>query len=75
MSHDPATPIMIRDRRPRKWRRMIPQVLAVREILPDSWFTKRGPGVEATARAAFRALDPAGKWIAVRRGWIPGTWL
>lgn len=43
--------------------------------LPGSWFTKKGPGVEAEARRCFYALSDAQRIIAVERGWVPRAWL
>jgi hypothetical protein len=64
-----------RDRRPRKWRGLPRWVLAVRLAIPQSWFTKRGPGVEAAARSAFYRLSRFERGVAVVMGWVPRGWL
>src|ERR1041384_6184373 len=48
--------------------------IVVRSLIPDSWFTKRGPGVEARARQAFRDMRPSQRVVAMTCGWCPKTW-
>jgi len=64
-----------RTRFPRKWRRMPPAVLRVRRRLPQSWFTKRGPGVEREMQLALRTLTREERRLAVARGWVHPSFL
>lgn len=45
-----------------------------RTLIPRSWFTKGGPGVEQRAKDAFRALAPWDRRIALEMGWFPSAW-
>lgn len=49
--------------------------IVVKKLIPRSYFTKRGPGVEAEARAAFREMTQGQRLVAVGRGWLPRHWL
>lgn len=51
-----------------------PDPRVVKARLPTSWFTKRGPGVEANAVRAFRSMTPEQKELAIARGWVPAWW-
>lgn len=44
---------------------------AVKALIPRSWFTKKGPGVTARAREAWRKMTPGQRRVCVRRGWFP----
>jgi len=46
----------------------------LKQRIPRSWFTKKGPGVEAKAKLAFRRLDPIDRAIVLQLGWFPMTW-
>lgn len=43
----------------------------VRCKIPQSWFTKRGPGVHAEARKTWNCFTKEQKAVAVERGWFP----
>jgi hypothetical protein len=47
----------------------------VKAMIPHSWFTKKGPGVEEDALRAFHDMNHGQKLLAVRAGWIPRAWL
>ena len=49
--------------------------LAVKALIPSSWFTKKGPGVEAQARKAFSRMSFFQRRLAVAKGWFPTSWL
>lgn len=49
--------------------------LAVRQAFPNSWFTKGGKGVEADAKRVFYWMTQENREIAVRKGWVPRSWL
>ncbi len=42
-----------------------------RALIPDSWFTKRGPGVFYEARKAWNRFTKEQKSVAVARGFFP----
>jgi len=46
----------------------------LKQRIPRSWFTKKGPGVEAKAKLAFRRLDPIDRAIVLQLGWFPLAW-
>ena len=46
----------------------------LKQRIPRSWFTKKGPGVEAKAKLAFRRLDPIDRAIVLQLGWFPMAW-
>ena len=43
----------------------------VRALIPDSWFTKRGPGVLAQAQEVWRKFTAKQKAVAVGCGFFP----
>lgn len=43
----------------------------VRALIPDSWFTKKGPGVLYEARLAWNKFTKQQKVVAVGCGWFP----
>jgi len=48
----------------------------VKAKLPTSIFTKKGPGVTASAKRSFyKFMDAEERQIAVDRGWVPAAWL
>jgi len=47
----------------------------VKAMIPHSWFTKKGPGVEEDTRRAFYDMTWKQQLLAVRAGWIPEHWL
>lgn len=47
----------------------------VKAMIPSSWFTKKGPGVEDTTYRAFREMTLEQRVVAVERGWIDENWL
>ena len=49
--------------------------LIVKAKIPNAWFTKKGPGVEAETRRAFADMTPGQQAFAVGAGWIPERWL
>lgn len=46
----------------------------VKAQIPNAWFTKKGPGIEADTRQAFKDMNSGQKAIAISRGWIPSHW-
>ena len=46
----------------------------VKARIPHSWFTKKGPGVEAEARRAFYGMTRKQKVVAITAGWFPESW-
>ncbi len=42
----------------------------VRALIPQSWFTKKGPGIHAEALLTWKKFTPKQKAVAVRRGWF-----
>lgn len=48
--------------------------LIIKAQIPQSWFTKSGPGVTKNARRVFLAFTPAQREYAMMRGWFPAAW-
>lgn len=46
----------------------------IKRSIPRSWFTKKGPGVEANARRFFQSLDAYDREVVLRKGWFPPAW-
>ena len=42
----------------------------VRALIPDAWFAKRGPGVLADAKTAWRKMTDGQRTVAVANGWF-----
>jgi len=49
-----------------------PQV--VKALIPQAWFTKRGPGRLKDAQRAYARMTPAQRSLAIRKGWFPASW-
>ena len=47
-----------------------PDPLVVKALIPRSHFTKKGPGVRASARAAFARMTSEQRATARRMGWL-----
>lgn len=47
---------------------------AVKKLIPRSWFTQKGPGVEKETRWAFFAMSPKQRDVAIEFGWVPKKW-
>ena len=43
----------------------------VRALIPDAWFTKRGPGILAEAKKVWKRFTLSQRLVAVDRGWFP----
>lgn len=48
--------------------------LIIKAQIPRSHFTRKGPGVEKSARRAFAGFTAAQQHYACSRGWFPETW-
>ena len=59
----------------RKELRMNDRLLQIKQTIPDSWFTKSGPGVERTAQLAVQNLSRDDRVLAAAQGWIPEEWI
>ena len=46
----------------------------IKQHIPPSWFTKKGPGVDAKAQLFFQRLDAYDRGITLRMGWFPAAW-